>query len=142
MAISPVRHQVFIKKPKTTTNGKKTVTKVETIENLILTDTEIKDSKGNIERHDIVEETEDCDPAAGDYMPDDSECMICSGKLLCIINAIVFGRMERSAVPTSDMDAIDVCLANDDRLKVDNKIVSTNDRGNKGLSPVKKIKRK
>ena len=63
---------------------------------LEVTETEVRDEKGNVERHDVVVQEQLCDYVAGDYMPGNKECDVCAVKSLCILNAIELGRIARN----------------------------------------------
>jgi len=93
---------VFVdkKKNKLLTNRTGRRKKEEVIDEKVFVDeVKIKDSEGNIEKHDIVTELDKCDFLMGDFDPDDKSCMVCSSALLCCVNAVIFGRIAREQVP-------------------------------------------
>lgn len=96
-----------------------------------VTETEIKNDKGKIERHDVVTEENMCDFSAGDYDPEDKICEACTARPLCIINAVVFGRIVREQVPRDMQGQVNDSLRN--------KAIAPLEKEQETVSPVKKI---
>lgn len=100
------------KKTKNKVNKKSRVKKIAHVDK-----TKIEDEDGNVEKYDKNTNKILCDFNAGDYQFDNLVCKSCESQLLCIVNAVVFGRIERETLPPDVKPQIDNILRNEQKFK-------------------------